>query len=200
MGFAHFSLEPTGQREIAYFHGHIAIDTIFKLLEAEDTITQQYAALCTGNLASNDKCRDRLIRAGAMETLFRLCLSTSMNTTTRSSCIFALANLTASVKFHSHVLDHVDDILGLVDSYDQDMQKFSCLLVQNLCSNKLTWPILVAHGTLQSLLNVLSSPTATPEAKLHCTAALQVRTIPSPIFSCHFCLFVFLLSCWSLSF
>lgn len=48
---------------------------VLKLLSAEDAITQQYAALTVGNLASNVKCRDKLIRAHCIERLFALATS-----------------------------------------------------------------------------------------------------------------------------
>lgn len=88
MGFAHFALAPLGQIQIAQFSGHVGIDTgdlasggvnlrlvVLKLLSAEDAITQQYAALTVGNLASNVQCRDKLIRAHCVERLFALASS-----------------------------------------------------------------------------------------------------------------------------
>ena len=102
-GFAHFSTNPVGCREIATFHGVAGINCVVRLLESHDATLEKFAALTLGNIAAIPKYHPRLVRGQTMSILIGLARDRGVHTESRSSCLFALANLAISVMENSPV-------------------------------------------------------------------------------------------------
>ena len=151
------------------------LELMVDALKKDDINCQRFAALCVANLSTTIKAQHRVIQTESIIALLvKTAFDTSNSIESRRYSILALANISATVTYHSSLVENgcLEAIFSLANfSVDAMSQYYVSSALSNFSSNEKNHLVLIEKGGIQPMISLLFHS----DPDVHSKAAAAIR-------------------------
>jgi hypothetical protein len=151
-----------------------AFSAVVPKLSSKDVLTQRFAALAVGNLATSPKNQPKMLDMGALQPLAYLAQMQNGDVETQRYATFAIVNSAAAPENHDVLITErvIPLLVNLTKSDDVDVMNAALLGLANFAAVAENADVLLEEGVLEPVIDLMRS-TDNVETQLRAVTAIR---------------------------